>query len=78
MNAALGGWKAGALETIESGPAFTVVSATNQTNAFPAGLQRPNLLGNPSLPSNQQTLARWFDTSAFVNPPPLTFGNSPR
>jgi hypothetical protein len=23
-------------------------------------------------------VARWFDTSAFVNPAPLTFGDSPR
>jgi hypothetical protein len=78
LNGALGGWKVGALETIESGPAFTVVTATNQTNAFPAGMQRPNLLRDPALRSDQQTLARWFDTSAFVNPAPLTFGNSPR
>jgi hypothetical protein len=78
VNGALGGWKVGALETFESGPAFTVVSATNQTNAFPGGLQRPNLVSDPVLPSNQQTVARWFDTSAFVNPAPLTFGNSPR
>lgn len=78
VNGAIGGWKLGALETIESGPAFTVVTATNQTNAFPAGLQRPNLLRDPALPSDQQTLARWFDTSAFVNPAPLTFGNAPR
>jgi hypothetical protein len=68
----------GLLETIESGPAFTVVSATNQTNAFPAGLQRPNLLRDPSLTADQRTLARWFDTSAFANPAPLSFGNSPR
>jgi hypothetical protein len=78
VNVILGGWKAGALETIESGPAFTVVTATNQTNAFPAGSQRPDLLRDPALPSDQQTLARWFDTSEFVNPAPLTFGNSPR
>jgi hypothetical protein len=78
LNGALGGWKVGALETIESGPAFTVVTATNQTNAFPAGTQRPNLVKDPSLPSDQQTLTHWFDTSAFVNPAPLTFGNSPR
>ena len=78
VNGALGGWKVGALETIESGPAFTVVTATNQTNAFPAGTQRPNLVKDPTLPSDQQTLTHWFDTSAFVNPAPLTFGNSPR
>src|SRR5216110_3539124 len=39
---------------------------------------RPDLVGDPSLVPNQQTLARWFNTLAFVNPAPFTFGNSPR
>jgi len=78
VDGALGGWKVGVLETYTSGPTFTVVTATNQTNSFTAGLQRPNLLRDPNLASDQQTLNRWFDTSAFVNPAPLTFGNSPR
>ena len=39
---------------------------------------RPNLLRDAALPSDQRTVSRWFDTSAFVNPAPLTFGNSPR
>jgi hypothetical protein len=66
------------LETAESGPTFTVVTAANTTNAFPAGTLRPNLLEDPLLPSDQRTVARWFNTSAFVNPAPLTFGNAPR
>ena len=78
VDGALGGWKVGVLETYTSGPTFTVVTATNQTNSFSAGLQRPNLLRDPGLASDQQTLNRWFDTSAFANPAPLTFGNSPR
>jgi len=78
VDGALGGWKVGVLETYTSGPTFTVVTATNQTNSFTAGLQRPNLLRDPNLASDQQTLNRWFDTSAFANPAPLTFGNSPR
>ena len=44
VNAALGGWKLGILETAESGPAFTVTTLANTTNAFPAGSLRPNLL----------------------------------
>jgi hypothetical protein len=74
----LRGWKVGVLETAESGPAFTVITAANTTNAFPAGSLRPNLLHDPALPGDQRTVARWFDTSAFVNPAALTFGNSPR
>jgi hypothetical protein len=78
LNAALGGWKVGVLETAESGPAFTVITTANTTNAFPAGSLRPVLLFNPGLPSDQRTVGRWFDTAAFLNPAPLTFGNSPR
>ena len=78
VNGVLGGWKVGLLETYESGPAFTVVTASNTTNAFPAGTLRPNVTGDPSLPSDQRTVARWFNTSLFSQPAALTFGNSPR
>ena len=78
VNAALGGWKIGLLETAESGPTFTVITTANTTNAFPAGSLRPNLLRGSALPSDQRTVSRWFDTSAYANPAPLTFGNSPR
>lgn len=74
----LGGWKVGLLETAESGPSFTVITTANTTNAFPAGSLRPNLLRDASLPSDERAVNRWFDTSAFQNPLPLTFGNSPR
>ena len=78
LNAAIGGWKLGVLETAESGPTFTVITTANTTNAFPAGPLRPNLLHDAALPVDQRTTNRWFDTSAYVNPAPLTFGNSPR
>jgi hypothetical protein len=35
-------------------------------------------VGDPSLPADQRTLTRWFNTAAFANPAPFTFGNSPR
>jgi len=72
------GWRFSALETLQSGPPFTVVTAANTTNAFPAGPLRPNLIGEPDLPSNQRTLAHWFNTAAFVTPANFTFGNAPR
>lgn len=76
LNATLGGWRVGLLETAESGPVFTVITSANTTNSFPAGSLRPNLLRNPAL--SQRSVSRWFDTGAFANPAPLTFGNSPR
>jgi hypothetical protein len=78
LNAALAHWRVGVLETLQSGPPFTVITSANTTNAFPAGPLRPNLVGDPELPSDQRTLTRWFNTSAFVNPASFTFGNSPR
>ena len=77
-NALLGHWKVGLLETMQSGAPFTVLTTANTTNAFPAGPLRPDLAGNPALPSSERTLARWFNTSAFLNPAPFAFGNSPR
>jgi hypothetical protein len=55
-----------------------VITAANTTNAFPAGLLRPNLLRDPELSSSDRSIRSWFDTTAFQNPAPLTFGNSPR
>jgi hypothetical protein len=78
VNSILGGWKVGLLETAESGPTFTVITSANTTNAFPAGSLRPNLLRSASLSGDRQSTTQWFDTSAFANPAPLTFGNSPR
>ncbi len=78
LDAVLANWRLGVLETLQSGPPFTVVTAANTTNAFPAGPVRPDLAGDPELPPDQRTLSRWFDTSAFANPAAFTFGNSPR
>ena len=78
VNAVLGGWNVGLLETLQSGAPFTVVTTANTTNAFPAGPLRPDLAGDPSLPAAERTLSRWFNTAAFANPAAFTFGNSPR
>ena len=67
------------VETYMSGPVFTVVTASNTASGlFPAGSLRPDLLRDPQLPSDQRTVTRWFDTSAFAQPDPLKFGTSPR
>jgi Carboxypeptidase regulatory-like domain/TonB-dependent Receptor Plug Domain len=76
INSLAGKWKLGLLETFESGPAFTVITSSNTTNAFPAGSLRPNLVGDPNV--SDQTITRWFNTQAFAQPAAFTFGNSPR
>jgi hypothetical protein len=63
---------------LQSGPPFSVLTQTNTTNAFSAGALRANVTGDPELPSNERTLGRWFNTDAFAQPAPFTFGNSGR
>jgi len=76
--ALLGGWRVGVLQTAQSGPSFSVFTATNTTNAFSAGPLRPDLIANPVLPENERAVSRWFNTAAFAQPAQFTFGNAPR
>jgi hypothetical protein len=73
----VGGWSIGLLGTLQSGAPFSVLTQTNNTNAFSAA-QRADLTGNPVLPASDRTLQRWFNTDAFAQPAPFTFGNSGR
>jgi hypothetical protein len=72
---ALGGWQIAGISTFKSGFPLAILALTNNTNSL-GGNQRPNLTGNPSL--NQPTPDRWFNTGAFAQPAPFTFGNVPR
>jgi hypothetical protein len=49
----------------------------NNTNSF-NGAARPHLVGDANLPDSERSLNRWFNTGAFVIPPPFTFGTAPR
>jgi len=75
-DAILAGWRIGLLETAQSGAPFTVVTASNLTNAFSAGPIRADLVGDPN--AGDGTINRWFNTAAFATPAAFTFGNSPR
>ncbi|MBL8187770.1 MAG: TonB-dependent receptor, partial [Acidobacteria bacterium] len=74
----LGGWEIAGTVLMQSGLPFPVTQLTN-FNAFAGfGTQRPNLLRNPTLPSDERTTARWFDTSAFAVAPQFTLGRASR
>ncbi|MCA1561105.1 MAG: TonB-dependent receptor, partial [Acidobacteria bacterium] len=47
-------------------------------NIIDFAADRPNLVGDPQLPSDERSIARWFNTAAFEAPPPFTFGTTPR
>lgn len=74
----LGGWNVGGILTLQSGSPVGATTQVNTTNAFNPGAQRANVLRNPTLPSGQRSVERWFDTSAFALPAPFTFGNASR
>jgi len=74
----LGGWTLNAIMSLQSGMPVTVTQATNN-NAFAGfALQRPNIVANTGLPSNQRTPARYFNTSAFATAPQFVIGNASR
>jgi len=71
--AILGGWQLNGIFIYESGGPLVVRGANNFT-----GINRPNLVGDPNIPEDQRTAAKWFNTSAFANPANWTIGNVPR
>ena len=71
-------WSTSALITLQSGMPFAVTQTTN-FNAFAGfGTQRPNLLGDPTLPADQRTPNQWFNTAAFAIAPQFTLGTASR
>ncbi|MBI4469559.1 MAG: hypothetical protein HY650_09595 [Acidobacteria bacterium] len=90
LNRAFGGWSVSTIATVQSGSPFGVTvnngprdilqDSTNGRNL------RPNLVGDPRLPSSQQGQPapggvrgiQWFNPRVFAVPAPFTFGSAPR
>jgi len=71
-------WTVAGIVTLQSGVPIAVTQATN-FNAFAGfGVQRPNIVGDPTLPADRRTPQRWFDTAAFSVAPQFTIGNASR
>src|SRR5207237_8847575 len=68
-------WHVNTIATILQGlPLYNFSLSTNTCFCF-GGTQKPNATGiSPSL-GDQQTLTQWFNTAAFSQPSPFTFGN---
>jgi hypothetical protein len=72
------GWTLSGVVTLQSGVPVAVTQATNN-NAFGGfGTQRPNISGDPALPSDERSETRWFNTSVFSTAPQFTLGNATR
>ena len=69
----IGGWQVNGLAIMQTGLPFTLGHAGANTGG--AGGSRPDYLRNPEIPSDQRTLERWFDPTAFLTPAIFTFGN---
>jgi Carboxypeptidase regulatory-like domain len=76
VDAVLGGWQVNGILTIQSGTPLTI-SASNTAGLFNP-VTRANWNGqDPRLDGpGEDRLQRWFDTSAFSQPPAFTFGNA--
>jgi hypothetical protein len=78
MGAVVNDWTLTGIVTLESGVPIAVTQATN-FNAFAGfGVQRPNLVGDPTLPADQRSTSQWFNTAAFAVAPQFTLGTSSR
>jgi hypothetical protein len=74
----LSGFELAGVITLQSGVPLAVTQATNFNLFAGFGTQRPNITGDPGLPSSQQTTAQFFNTAAFSVAPQFTIGSSSR
>jgi outer membrane receptor protein involved in Fe transport len=76
----LGGWEATGIVTAQSGSPFTIASASgNNSAALQYGDRADRVAGQPVAEhegSRQQWLNHYFNTAAFTNNAPGTFGDS--
>jgi outer membrane receptor protein involved in Fe transport len=72
LNVILGGWEFSNIYGFASGgPLTLIVGGATLGNGLNT---RPNLVGDPHV--DDPTVARWFDTTAFVAPAARVFGNA--
>jgi Carboxypeptidase regulatory-like domain/TonB dependent receptor len=75
---ALGGWRLGGIGAFASGRPL-VLGGVTASNGVSTGLgAHANLIGDPKVAGSEHTLDRWFNTAAFAQPDPFTFGTGTR
>lgn len=73
LDAALGGWQASGTFVVQTGNPFTPVMSSSTASYALAGSWFPNQTGNPAAAS--RSIDQWFNTSAYAQPTPGTFGS---
>ncbi|HMF59620.1 MAG TPA: hypothetical protein VK595_04580, partial [Vicinamibacterales bacterium] len=78
LGALVNDWTLTGILSLQSGIPLAIAQTTNN-NAFAGfGTQRPNLIGDPTLPADERSVSRWFNTSAFTTASQFTIGTSSR
>ena len=75
VNQFVGGWQVNGITTFRSGAALSLTSPVSNNRGNRAG-NRPDRIADGNLPTDQRTVERWFDTTAFRNPVLGTYGNA--
>ncbi len=70
-------WSVATVMTFQSGVPVAVTQA-NSLGYAGFTTQRPNLVGDPELPSDERTEARWFNTAAFATADQFSLGTASR
>jgi hypothetical protein len=78
LGALINDWNVSTIVTLQSGMPVAVTQTTNNNSFAGFGTQRPNLVGDPTLPADQRTPSHWFNTAAFAPAGQFTLGTSSR
>jgi hypothetical protein len=70
----IGGWQVNGITSFRSGNALDVTSNVSNNLGNRAG-NRPNRIADGNLPVDERRVERWFDTTAFKDPPVGRYGN---
>jgi hypothetical protein len=75
----LGGWNISQITTFQSGQTLSLSASGNVSTAQGnTTSNRPNVVPGVSDQVANPSLAQWFNTAAFTQPAPFTFGNASR
>jgi hypothetical protein len=74
VGAVLGGWSVNGILSMSDGLPFTITQ-NDRANTGPGRISRADCVGDPLPPGFDQTIDRWFDTTAFAQSALFTYGN---
>ena len=69
-----GGWSLNGILQLHSGNPYSVVTSNGILNNGGYNQERADLVGDPN--SGGHSVSQWFNTAAYANPKPYTYGNS--